>query len=52
MCKFQIGDAVKLNSGSPVLRVVGVEKDITVEFVNDANETEQFTMPAPCFNKV
>jgi uncharacterized protein YodC (DUF2158 family) len=45
---FRIGETVRLNSGSPDLKVVGAGKHITVEWFNGTT-VERCTLPSVCF---
>jgi uncharacterized protein YodC (DUF2158 family) len=46
--KFRIGDTVRLNSGSPDLKVVAAGEQITVEWFN-GESIECCTLPSVCF---
>jgi hypothetical protein len=49
--QLQVGDIVRLNSGSPDLRIVDLDR-VTVEWKNDQGETESAVYPSVCLTRL
>ena len=50
---MRIGDIVRLNSGSPELKVISIDStQIEVEWVHEGGEPERMTRPTICFRLV
>jgi hypothetical protein len=49
MVDLEIGSIVHLKSGSPDLKVVKIAEEVTVEWHDDENILQQWTLPAGCF---
>ena len=49
---FTTNDIVHLNSGSPDLKVVGIDGEkVQVEWTNERGNLERMTLPAVCFTR-
>jgi uncharacterized protein YodC (DUF2158 family) len=51
--KLNIGDYVRLNSGSPDLKVIGLSsKKVIVEWPRFGRKSERYTFPRNCVERV